>query len=147
MTRCVCFTALAAALSTLAFPSAQVQDELVPIAYLAPASRIAFIGPTDSNSPAYWLLRRGLHTLFVMNSNGDGNVLSYGRSVTTLGRPVSARFNNVIDGPRWFEAVIPDVDGTLYGYYHNEPVDPCETGSSRTAPRIGAAKSTNQGLI
>jgi hypothetical protein len=39
------------------------------------------------------------------------------------------------------EAVVPDVDGTWYGYYHNElPRMPCGD-AERTVPRIGAARS------
>jgi hypothetical protein len=43
------------------------------------------------------------------------------------------------------EAVLQDDDGTLYGYYHNEPPSVCR-GVAKTAPRIGAARSTDKGL-
>jgi hypothetical protein len=43
------------------------------------------------------------------------------------------------------EAVVGDVDGTWYGYYHNEiPADMCG-GDPRVVPRIGAARSRDRG--
>ena len=43
------------------------------------------------------------------------------------------------------EAVIPDVDGAWYGYYHNEwPAEVCDD-AQRTMPRIGAARSRDFG--
>ena len=44
----------------------------------------------------------------------------------------------------WFEAIIAHVDGTWYGYYHNEwPAEVCQ--DARTIPRIGAARSRDFG--
>jgi hypothetical protein len=44
------------------------------------------------------------------------------------------------------ESVIQAEDGTLYGYYHHEPVGVCGN-STKTAPAIGAARSTDGGLV
>jgi hypothetical protein len=45
----------------------------------------------------------------------------------------------------WMEAVVPDVEGTWYGYYHHEiPADVCGE-EPRTLPRIGAARSRDFG--
>jgi hypothetical protein len=46
----------------------------------------------------------------------------------------------------WMEAVIPDVDGTLYGYYHSESAASVCPGSNKMIPRIGAARSHDHGL-
>jgi hypothetical protein len=48
-------------------------------------------------------------------------------------------------GGYWLEAVVPDVDGTLYGYYHNERAATECGDPTRVVPRIGAARSTDQG--
>ena len=44
------------------------------------------------------------------------------------------------------EAVVEDVDGTLYGYYHNENSATVCPGSGKVIPRIGAARSDDHGL-
>jgi hypothetical protein len=42
------------------------------------------------------------------------------------------------------EAVLTAPNGTLYGYYHNEPLGLCPL-TNKTAPRIGAARSLDNG--
>jgi hypothetical protein len=42
--------------------------------------------------------------------------------------------------------VIPDVDGTLYGYYHSESLASVCRGTNKVIPRIGAARSADHGL-
>ena len=45
----------------------------------------------------------------------------------------------------WFEAVVPDTEGRWYGFYHHErPADDCGR-PDRQLPRIGAARSSDQG--
>jgi hypothetical protein len=121
------------------------QDKAVPRVdvSLVPAPRIEFPGPTDSNSPAYWLLKDGEHRLHLINSSRRP-WLSVGPAIEDLGPARPARWDNRIDGGRWIEAVVPDVDGALYGYYHNEPVSACPEGA-KTVPRIGAARSRDGG--
>jgi hypothetical protein len=58
------------------------------------------------------------------------------------------RFDREISGGRWFESTYKDDDGTLYGWYHNEPEGICpEKLPERrlSAPRIGAARSSDNG--
>ena len=54
---------------------------------------------------------------------------------------------------RWIEATWLARDGTLYGWYHNEPkglcLDSkpiCLTSGTLTVPRIGAVRSRDRGL-
>jgi len=114
-----------------------------PLASLAPAERMTLPGPVDSNSPAYWALRHGRRLLHVVTSGPDPRV-SVGADVASLGFTRAASFDNAVNGSRWMEAIVPDDDGRLYGYYHNEPANVCGA-SSLTAPRIGAALSDDDG--
>ena len=47
-------------------------------------------------------------------------------------------------GGVWMEAVVKDVDGTWYGYYHQE-VAANMCGTQKVIPRIGAARSRDAG--
>lgn len=46
--------------------------------------------------------------------------------------------------PMWIEAAWADVDGTVFGWYHNEPEGVCP-GGKLTAPQIGAVVSYDGG--
>src|SRR5689334_13343471 len=62
-------------------------------------------------------------------------------------QPASKRPAGVIPRdhyPIWIESVWQDADGTIYGWYHNEPGGVCPN-STLTAPRIGALVSTDGG--
>jgi len=50
------------------------------------------------------------------------------------------------NGGRWIEATFKDSDGKLYGWYHREPRGVCGEERSLTAPQIGAAVSTDDGM-
>jgi hypothetical protein len=114
-----------------------------PVVLLTPAPLLKFPAPSDSNSPAFWDVVDGVHQLHVFNS-GDGRThMSRGRALTSLG-PAQRVICTVCDGRRWLEAVLQDVNGTLYGYYHGEPNRVCD-GAGKTAPRIGAARSRDAG--
>jgi hypothetical protein len=123
--------------------SAQSEIPSRPVAVLVAAPEIGFPSETDSNSPVFWQLFRGLTQLAVINS-APTPVLSVGSSLRkfTVVGPVA--FSNRVEGGRWIEAVVPDGAGRLYGYYHYEPSGICEDGA-RTSPRIGAAKSIDGG--
>jgi hypothetical protein len=119
---------------------AQANDGGLPEAQLVQGLPIEFPAEVDSNSPAFWAdgilhVFNSLHTPF----------LSEGRNVARLDDPVGVTFRGGVTGPRWMESVIQDEDGTLYGFYHHEPVGLCE-GTSKTAPQIGAARSRDEGL-
>jgi len=104
-------------------------------------------GGTDSNSPAWWWDGK----LHVINSTGHP-YRSLGEDVSHLVSTGGVVFSNTIDGGRWIEAVYQEPDGTLYGWYHNEPMRliPEEVQQGRpnrlTAPRIGALVSHDQGV-
>src|SRR5205814_4663864 len=123
------FTVLAVLMSaaTLAAPA------------LRPASRLQFPHATDSNSPGHW----DGPTFYLFNSTGHP-YRSYGSSVFELGNTAAVTFNNSVNGGRWMEATWRATNGTLYGWYHNEPAGLCPS-SGLTAPKIGAAKSTDNG--
>lgn len=116
-----------------------------PTAALIPTTTITLPGASDSNSPAVWDLVEGRSSLFVFTSfAGWSNRLSGGQlaSLVNLG---AVTFTAPPPHGMWFEAIIPDADGTWYGYYHNErPADICGD-PTRMLPRIGAARSTDFG--
>jgi len=117
-----------------------------PKAKLVSASRVRLTGDVDSNSPAVWDLAGGVSQLFVMTSYAGRPSVAQGSNVTQLGpaRPVSVE--PWPGGGVWMESVVADVDGTWYGYYHNEiPADPVCPGSKKVIPRIGAARSHDGG--
>jgi len=123
------FTVLAALVSATAFAAPT----------LRPASRLQFPHATDSNSPGHWDGTR----FYLFNSTGHP-YRSDGSNVFQLGNTAAVTFNNTVNGGRWMEATWWATNGTLYGWYHNEPGGLCPS-SGLTAPRIGAAKSTDNG--
>jgi hypothetical protein len=97
-------------------------------------------GETDCNSPAHW----DGGTLYVFNSAGQP-WRSSGPDLLQLDQGyVPCRFNNKVSGGRWIECTWKAEDGVLYGWYHNEPGGLCP-GTTLTAPKIGAARSTDNG--
>ena len=114
-----------------------------PLAVLEPAARLSFPAEADSNSPVFWRLRNGVATLNLLNSTG-APVLSGGKDLNELTVIRPASMEGAAPGGWWMEAVVPDYRQVLYGYYHNEQPDVCP-GNSRSAPRIGAAKSYDGG--
>ena len=97
-------------------------------------------GETDSNSPLHW----SGDTLYVFNSAGHpwraGGPDLFGLGQTYL----RTEYHNQTNGGRWIEATWKAADGTLYGWYHFEPTGLCP-GTHLTAPRIGAARSRDDG--
>jgi hypothetical protein len=135
---------LAGAMLALAgTPDARQSERHGIPAVLEPASPIRFPAPTDSNSPAFWLLFRGMLRLVVINSSPDP-MISSGPDLDDLNTARPTFYRNETNGPRWIEAVLPDSAGRLYGYYHNEPAGVCGT-TAKTAPRIGASRSFDGG--
>jgi hypothetical protein len=101
----------------------------------------------DSNSPAHW----SGGTLYVFNSWNHPS-RSAGPDQFALGAPLPITFvpPDATIGNRWIEATWPDEDGTVYGWYHNEPKGLCPGSERRTrfgltAPRIGAVRSRDNG--
>lgn len=132
-----------AAMFLAAAAGAGAQDSRtgLPAAVLLPGPPIEFPAEVDSNSPAFW----ADGTLHVFNSLSHP-YLSEGRNVALLMDPVGVLFRGGVSGPRWMESVIQGQDGTLYGFYHHEPVGVCD-GKGRTAPQIGAARSRDTDTV
>ncbi len=138
-------TALAACLSVLALTSLVAQDDRVPSARLISAPRLAMPGAVDSNNPIVWDLADGRSQMFVLTSWGGTPSLSVGPGLDRLPRAEPVTFEPHPGHGVWMEAVITDDAGTWYGYYHNEtPAEACGR-ADRFIPRLGAAKSHNQG--
>lgn len=95
--------------------------------------------PPDSNSPAFW--RNG--QLFWYGSHGEP-WLSQGPGLFGPWETQKARVPSADTAPKWMEAVWPENDGILWGWYHAEPVN-LIPDSSLTAPKIGAAVSFDGG--
>ena len=116
-----------------------------PVAVLEAAPEIRFPSDTDSNSPAFWQLVRGVPRLVVINSalSSTSPMLNAGPNVQALDAVGQTSFKKDVEGGRWIEAVVPDVGGRLIGFYHFEPWNLCENG--KTAPRIGMARSNDAG--
>ena len=98
-------------------------------------------GDIDCSSPAHW----NGGTMYMFYSTGHP-FRSSGPDLFHLSRPAQrVSFDNEAAwtmGPRWIEATHKAGDGKLYMWYHNEPPLP----QGRTAPRIGAMVSTDEGL-
>lgn len=114
-------------------------SKTLPTARLHSVPRLQFPANTDCNSPAFW--RGG--TLYLFNSAGHPYRAS-GRSLFELGPAEPVAFDNTLNGGRWIESVWLADDGVLYGWYHHEPIGLCP-GTSLTAPKIGAARSEDNG--
>jgi len=111
----------------------------LPTVSLRPASQLKFPGGVDSNSPAHWDGDR----LYVFNSVGHP-YRSFGPDLLKLGEPKAVSYDNAVDGGRWIEATWRADDGALYGWHHFEPAGVCP-GTTLTAPKIGAARSFDNG--
>lgn len=109
-------------------------------------SEIHLPSAADCNSPCWW--RDG--ELRVLTSTGHP-VLSAGSDLNHLTRIGEITYTAWRDGGRWIESVFPDEDGTLYGWYHNEPAhligEEYQKGRQfpLTAPMIGAVVSHDIG--
>src|SRR5436190_1987089 len=91
-----------------------------PQARLSATSRLKLTGDVDSNSPAVWDLTAGLLRLFVSTSYDGHPSTAEGHNLGQLGAAQSSSLEPWPGGGVWIEAIVPDVDGTWYGYYHNE---------------------------
>jgi hypothetical protein len=99
-------------------------------------------GVSDSNSPAHW----DGNTLFLFNSDGYA-WWSCGDDLFHLGGgSVPVVFDNVLEGGQWIESTWKAADGTLYGWYHNEVGVFMDREWPLRAPRIGAARSYDNGI-
>jgi hypothetical protein len=110
-------------------------------AHVHKASPVDMPGQVDSNSPAWW--KDG--QLHLLNSTGNGPMLSIGSDQFHLGAPQAAQLNRINPWPTWIEAVWRDADsGIVFGWYHQEHWGLC-AGSRLAVPQIGAAVSYDNG--
>jgi hypothetical protein len=124
---------------------AQSPVSRTPSATLVPATTVSFNGLADSNSPAVWEVVNGRRLLFLFTSFNGWSTRQFGTQLTTLTSVGPVAFDAPPPHGVWLEAIVPDADGTWYGYYHNErPADVCGD-TSRMLPRIGAARSRDFG--
>lgn len=136
--------ALTAAALLSVRPSAQSVAR-TPTATLIPASTLTFASSADSNSPAVWEMVAGRTTLTLLTSFNGWPTRHVGTQVAGLSSRGAISFAAPPPHGVWMEAIVPDVDGTWYGYYHNElPAEVCGDGT-HMLPRIGAARSTDSG--
>ena len=112
-----------------------------PKVKLEPTTRLRLTGDVDSNSPAVWNLVGGVPRLFITTSYNGQPSTETGTTLGRLGPPYSGSLDPWPGGGVWMEAIVPDVDGTWYGYYHNEiPADAVCPGTDKVIPRNGAAR-------
>ncbi|HSV73287.1 MAG TPA: hypothetical protein VLH79_05960 [Chthonomonadales bacterium] len=151
MLECVGWTALLAACALLALAGAAAAPACS--ARVVPAAPLRFPGAlihgqgrpgeTDCNSPVHW----SGDQLYIFNSAGDP-YRATGTSILHLEPdPTPCSYDNTVSGARWIESTYRHPDGTLYGWYHNEPLGVCPDRRDLplTAPRIGAAHSQDDG--
>jgi hypothetical protein len=111
-----------------------------PTARLRKVPLLKFSGNVDCNSPVHW----DGDTMYAFNSSPTP-VRSSGKSLSQMGPASEAHYNNEANGGRWIESTYKAEDGTLYGWYHNEPHPICSVNKDLTAPRIGATVSKDNG--
>jgi hypothetical protein len=108
-------------------------------AKLRPAYDVTIPFRVDGNSPSLWIDGR-----FFFFTSDSRPVVSTGEHLFALGAPAAISIDIQDHVPMWIESVWRDDEGTIYGWYHNEPGGVCP-GGKLTAPRIGAVKSTDNG--
>jgi hypothetical protein len=124
---------------------AQSPPARVPTARLIQVPTITLPSLTDSNSPAVWERIEGQQQLFLFTSESGYSIRHEGSDLSRLTPLGTVAIADPPGHGTWFEAIVPDVDGTWYGFYHNEwPAQVCDD-LRRTIPRIGAARSRDYG--
>ena len=144
------FTFFTLAILTILVESRELISQSVtsntPHVELTAAPRLRFTGEVDSNSPAVWQRLAGLNQLLVFTSIAGQPRLATGRQFDQLSVALPVVLEPWPGEGVWMEAVVADIDGTLYGYYHNENAATVCPGSGKVIPRIGAARSNDHGL-
>jgi hypothetical protein len=126
--------------------TAQNPATKAPRVELVAAPRLRMTADADSNSPSVWQQIDGRNQLLQFTSfNGQPSVAT-GLQLDRLSVALPVVIEPWPGGGVWMEAVVADVDGTLYGYYHNENVATVCPGTSKVIPRIGAARSRDHGV-
>ncbi len=116
-----------------------------PRVELRSAPLLSLPGAVDSNSPAVWERAGGRNLLFVMTSDSGQPHRAFGRDLVNLGAARQVAVAPWPGGGVWMESIIRDVDGTWYGFYHNEiPAEVCGR-TDKMIPRMGATRSRDRG--
>jgi hypothetical protein len=123
-----------------------VKPVLLPKAELLPLATLRLRGDADSNSPAVWEAVNGRLLFHVLTSVAGAPSVNSGTTMNRLTRLVGVTFDPPIRGGAWMEAVVADIDGTWYGYFHNEVPDEVCVETGKVLPRIGAARSRDFGV-
>jgi hypothetical protein len=111
-----------------------------PSVEIRTAQLLKFPHDTDCNSPVHW----DGEAFYLFNSFPNP-WRSSGPDLFHLGAALETHYDKETSGGRWIESTWKDDDGTLYGWYHNEPHPVCPSKPDLTAPRIGAARSRDNG--
>jgi hypothetical protein len=143
------FVAVGALLVGMTAPSVRGtvagQSLPVPTARLLPSPTLTIPALTDSNSPVVWELLQGQPRMFVFASEAGQTTRIEGPDLSRLSVRGLVGHDGHPGHGVWMEGIVPDVDGTWYGYYHHEqPAEVCGE-RRRTIPRIGAARSNDFG--
>jgi hypothetical protein len=125
---------------------AQAPAAAVPTARLIPAPAISIPALIDSNSPVVWERIQGELRLLMFASESGRTTRIEGSDLSRLAVRGLVDFASHPGHGVWMESIVPDIDGTWYGYYHHEaPADVCDD-PNRTVPRIGALRSRDFGV-
>ena len=117
-----------------------------PTVSLLRTQSVQFTGEVDSNSPVVKAIIDGESTIVVFTSFGGTPHRASGTSLADLSPAVPVTIAGAPNGGIWIEAVVAAPDGTWYGFYHNELAAARCRSMTRTAPRIGAMRSTDAGM-
>jgi hypothetical protein len=121
------------------------QSERPPVVRLVPASRIVMPGAVDSNVPLAWQLVDGRWRLFALTSFGGVPTRHAGPALDQMQQAGPLIITPHPGDGVWIESIVPDENGTWYGYYHHErPAVACGR-ADRFLPRLGALRSEDSG--
>src|SRR5262245_17520330 len=99
----------------------------------------------DCNSPVHWD-DKGVMYVFTSVRHP---YRSTGTTLYNLSNPsvkTTILQGERVEGGKWLEATYRDPDGSLYGWYHNDPPPMCANDQHLSAPRIGMMISYDEGL-
>jgi hypothetical protein len=117
----------------------------LPTVRLIRTDPIQLTGDVDSNSPVVWDWWDARPEVFVMTSTAGRPSRQSGAQLLQLGNIEPVDIVPWPSGGNWMEAIIPDNSGKWYGFYHNETNESFCGDVPKNAPRIGLARSDDQG--
>lgn len=117
----------------------------VPTVTLVRAAPIELSGEVDSNSPVVWDWWDGHAEVFVLTSVAGRPSRESGEYISQLGNVELSDIAPWPTGGNWIESVVADHIGKWYGFYHNEATHQDCGDVEKMFPRIGVARSEDQG--